>query len=75
MPLQRYGDGGVRSMSNNKTPMFVDVRPSAKTLGVGEKWLRAEIKAGRVPGIQIGNRFKVNLALYIEQLNSKGVIR
>lgn len=61
---------------NSKQPtVFTNVIPTAQRLGVGEKWLRAEIKAGRVPGIQIGNRFLVDLDLYIEQLRSKEVSR
>ena len=55
-------------MTNEKTPVLLNVRPTARKLGVGEKWLRAEIKAGRVPGIRIGSQFKIDWFQYIEQL-------
>lgn len=62
-------------MNSELPTVYKTPKCSALKLGVGEKWLRAEIKAGRVPGIQIGNRFLVDLDLYIEQLRSKEVSR
>lgn len=60
-------------MNDDKTPVLLGVRPTARKLGVGEKWLRAEIKAGRVPGIQIGSQFRVDWFQYLEQLRKEMV--
>ena len=58
-------------MTNKKLPIFVSIRTAARELGLGEKWLRAAVKAGTVPGIQVGTQFKVHLPQLIDQLTKE----
>ncbi len=55
-------------MSEN-IPKFLTIRETAKTGILSEHHLRIMEKQGKLPGVRVGNRFKVNLELLVDQLN------
>lgn len=57
-------------MSEN-IPKFLTIRETAKTGILSEHHLRIMEKQGRLPGVRIGNRFKVNLDMLVDQLNQE----
>lgn len=54
-------------------PKFLTIRETAKTGILSEHHLRIMEKQGRLPGVRVGNRFKVNLDLLVDQLNQESV--
>lgn len=50
-------------------PTFMTIRETAKTGIISEYHLRMMEKQGKLPGIRVGNRFKVNVGLLVDQLN------
>lgn len=50
-------------------PMFMTIRETAKTGIISEYHLRIMERQGKLPGVRIGNRFKVNVGLLVDQLN------
>lgn len=54
-------------------PMFMTIREAAKTGMISEHHLRLMEKQGRLPGLRVGNRFKVNVQLLVEQLNRESL--
>ena len=56
---------------NENIPKFLTIRETAKTGILSEHHLRIMEKQGRLPGVRVGNRFKVNLDLLVEQLNQE----
>ena len=56
---------------NENIPKFLTIRETAKTGILSEHHLRIMEKQGRLPGGRVGNRFKVNLDLLVEQLNQE----
>ena len=54
-------------------PMFMTIRETAKTGMISEHHLRLMEKQGRLPGLRVGNRFKVNVPLLVEQLNRESL--
>lgn len=59
----------------NNLPMFMTIRETAKTGMISEHHLRLMEKQGRLPGVRVGNRFKVNVDLLVEQLNRESAER
>lgn len=57
-------------MSEN-IPKFLTIRETAKTGILSEHHLRIMEKRGRLPGVRVGNQFKVNLDLLVDQLNQE----
>ncbi|WP_130848590.1 hypothetical protein [Intestinimonas timonensis] len=57
-------------MSEN-IPKFLTIRETAKTGILSEHHLRIMEKQGRLPGVRVGNQFKVNLDLLVDQLNQE----
>ena len=57
-------------MSEN-IPKFLTIRETAKTGILSEHHLRIMEKQGRLPWVRVGNRFKVNLDLLVDQLNQE----
>ena len=57
-------------MSEN-IPKFLTIRETAKTGILSEHHLRIMEKKGRLPGVRVGNWFKVNLDLLVDQLNQE----
>ena len=55
----------------NKALFFQTINNASATLGVGQSNLRKGIKAGKIPHIRIGNRYYINIPLYIEQMNQQ----
>ena len=51
------------------TPIFMTIREVARTGLISEHHLRLLEKQGRLPGVRVGNRFKVNFPILVEQLN------
>ena len=51
------------------------IRETAKTGMISEHHLRLMEKQGRLPGVRVGNRFKVNVDLLVEQLNRESAER
>ncbi len=51
-------------------PNFKTIRQTAATGILPEHRLRLMQKQGRLPGIQVGNRFLVNVDLLVELLNA-----
>ena len=41
--------------------VFVPVQRAAAILGVPRSWLRAEVKAGRVPAVRTGRRIMIHI--------------
>lgn len=54
-------------------PVFMTIRETAKTGIISEHHLRLMEKQGRLPGVRVGNRFKVNVNLLMEQLNRESL--
>lgn len=52
---------------------FTTIRGAAKSGVAPENYLRMLEKQGRLPGVRSGNRFLVNTALLIEQLNRESL--
>lgn len=50
-------------------PVFMTIRETAKAGITSEHHLRLMEKQSRLPGVRVGNRFKVNVGLLVEQLN------
>lgn len=50
-------------------PMFMTIRETAKTGIISEYHLRMMENQGKLPGVRVGNRFKVNVDLLVDQLN------
>lgn len=42
------------------TPRMVSIPVGAKALGCGQKQLRRELELGNIPGVKIGNRWKIS---------------
>ena len=57
-------------MSEN-IPKFLTIRETAKTGILSEHHLRLMEKQGKLPGVRVVNRFKVNLDLLVDQLNQE----
>ena len=49
--------------------MFMTIRETAKTGIISEYHLRIMERQGQLPGVRVGNRFKVNVGLLVDQLN------
>ena len=45
---------------SHRSELFISLRRTAGRLGVPAAWLRAEVKAGRIPCLQIGKRMLLN---------------
>ena len=64
-----------------KSACYQSAREFAKRGIKSEPAIRREIAAGTVPGFYSGNRFVINAALYLEQIeeeclrNARGVVR
>lgn len=54
-------------------PMFMTIREIAKAGIISEHHLRLMEKQGKLPGVRVGNRFKVNVGLLVEQLNRESL--
>lgn len=52
-------------------PTFLTIRETARLGVMSEHHLRLMQKAGRLPGIQTGNTFRVHLEQLIDQLNAE----
>jgi len=50
------------------TPSLLSLPALAKYLNLPEDWLKAEALGGRIPHLQIGNRFRFNLDAVIRTL-------
>jgi len=48
--------------------LFIPLHRMAATAGVPEEWLRAEIRAGRIPSLRIGRRILCNRELVQNEL-------
>lgn len=57
----------------NSLPVFMTIRETAKTGMISEHHLRLMEKQGRLPGVRVGNRFKVNVQQLVEQLNRESL--
>lgn len=53
--------------------MFMTIREAAKIGMISERHLRLMEKQGRLPGVRVGNRFRVNVTLLVEQLNRESL--
>lgn len=49
---------------------FLSVRLTAELTGLSLYYLRAEIKAGRIPTIKSGSKYLVNIPRLLEQLDA-----
>lgn len=58
-------------MMSENIPKFLTIRETAKTGILSEHHLRIMEKQGKLPGVRVGNRFKVNLGLLVDQLNQE----
>lgn len=58
-----------------QTPRFLTIRQTAATGILSEYHLRIMEKQGKLPGIYVGNRFKVNYGLLLEQLDRQSAER
>lgn len=58
-----------------EAPKFLTIRETAATGILSEHYLRLMEKRGELPGIYVGNRFKVNYGLLVERLNAQSVER
>ncbi len=56
-------------------PMFMTIRETAKTGIISEYHLRMMERQGKLPGVRVGNRFKVNVDLLVDQLNRESAER
>lgn len=59
---------------NENIPKFLTIRETARAGILSEHHLRLLEKQGRLPGIRAGNRFKVNVAMLIEQLDRESAM-
>lgn len=57
----------------NSLPVFMTIRETAKIGMISEHHLRLMEKQGRLPGVRVGNRFKVNVQQLVEQLNRESL--
>ena len=64
-------NGTVKHYMSENIPKFLTIRETAKTGILSEHHLRIMEKQGRLPGVRVGNRFKVNLDLLVDQLNQE----
>ena len=55
----------------NVIPTFLTIREAARTGIASEHHLRLMWKQGRLPGVQTGGTFRVNLDMLIDQLNEE----
>lgn len=55
--------------------MFMTIRETAKTGIISEYHLRMMERQGKLPGVRVGNRFKVNVDLLVDQLNRESAER
>lgn len=58
-----------------QAPQFLTIRQTAATGILSEYHLRLMEKQGKLPGIYVGNRFKVNYGLLLEQLDQESTER
>ena len=54
-----------------KSSTFMSIREAARHLGIGETWLRNEVRLGNVPYITAGVKVLVNVPMYTEMLDTK----
>lgn len=59
---------------NENIPKFLTIRETARAGILSEHHLRLLEKQGRLPGMRAGNRFKVNVAMLIEQLDRESAM-
>ena len=52
---------------------YPTIRELARTRFLPEYRLRCMLRQGKLPGFYVGNRFKVNLPLLIEQINRESL--
>ena len=55
--------------------MFMTIRETAKTGIISEYHLRMMERQGKLPGVRVGSRFKVNVDLLVDQLNRESAER
>lgn len=48
---------------------FLSIRQAADALGLPQNFVRRAQKLGKVPGFYAGNRFYVNMDMFIKKLN------
>lgn len=52
------------------SPIFVTVKKTVKATGVPERLVREWLRAGKIPHIKSGNKYLVNLPLFLAELES-----
>ncbi|MBQ9387919.1 MAG: hypothetical protein IJU01_04575 [Lachnospiraceae bacterium] len=57
------------------TPVFVSVAEACRITGIAKYAIRKGCNAGTVPYIDIGNKFMINLPMYLDQLNAQTIGR
>lgn len=70
--MQLFFEKG-RCKNMNSLPVFMTIRETAKTGMISEHHLRLMEKQERLPGVRVGNRFKVNVQQLVEQLNRESL--
>lgn len=60
---------GIRRGTTSRNDKMMTIRQVAKTGILSEYFLRSMLKAGKLPGCYIGNRFMVNYELLLDQIN------
>ena len=55
----------------NQTLKFMTIRETVRLGMLSEHQLRLREKQDRLPGIKVGNRFKVNVSALVEQLEKE----
>ncbi len=54
-----------------ETKMFMSIREMARFTGLGESYIRNEVKDGKVPYLMSGEKVLINVPMYLESLNAR----
>lgn len=59
--------------NNDETAVFQSIRGTAYITGLSVGYIRAGCKAGEVPHIMVGQEYRINLPLFLKQLETQSI--
>ncbi len=63
----------MRTRTTNPDAIFQPIRSASEISGWSMKAIRAGCKAGTIPHLMCGSDYRINMPLWIEQLNAQSM--
>ncbi|MCC8078632.1 MAG: hypothetical protein LIO57_00975 [Oscillospiraceae bacterium] len=61
-------------VDTTETTMFLNINDTAAHFGLARSFVRAGCIAGRIPHIKCGQKYMINIPMYMEQLNTEAEV-